>query len=102
VQPANNCVAKIEDELTDGTLQNMPNPFSGETEIRFSVPEDGKYTLTVYNYLGQEVSTLFNAEAVTGSSYSVMFDGSNFDAGIYTYTLRSANTNETRRMNLVK
>jgi hypothetical protein len=60
------------------------------------------YTLTVYNYLGQEVATLFNAEATTGSTYSVTFDGSNHDAGIYTYTLRSANASETRRMNLVK
>jgi hypothetical protein len=58
--------------------------------------------LTVYNYLGQEVATLFNAEAATGSTYSVTFDGSNFESGIYTYTLRSANVNETRRMNLVK
>ena len=102
VQPANGCVSRIEDEAADGLLQNIPNPFTGQTEIRFNVPEDGNYTLTVYNYLGQEVTTLFNAEATTGSVYSVMFEGSNLGAGIYTYTLRSANTNETRRMNLVK
>jgi len=103
VQPANGCVAKIDDsEMGDGLIQNIPNPFTGQTEIRFNVPEDGNYTLTVYNYLGQEVATLFNAEATTGSLYSVTFDGSNYDAGIYTYTLRSANTSETRRMNLAK
>ena len=103
VQPANGCVAKIDDsELADGLIQNVPNPFTEQTEIRFSVPEDGKYTLTVYNYLGQEVATLFNAEAVTGSTYSVTFDGSNLGAGIYTYTLSGANMNTTRRMNLVK
>jgi hypothetical protein len=102
VQPSNNCVSRIEDESADGLIQNIPNPFNGETEIRFTVPEDGHYTLTVYNYLGQEVKTLFNADATEGSLYSVTFDGSNLDAGIYTYTLRSANVTETRRMNLVK
>ena len=102
VQPANNCVARIEDEVTDGLIQNIPNPFTSQTEIRFTVPQDGKYTLTVYNYLGQEVATLFSEEAVSGTTYSVMFDGSNLGDGIYTYTLSGANLNETRRMNLVK
>jgi hypothetical protein len=99
----NNCSSRIDGlEMEDNTLQNIPNPFTGQTEIRFNVPEDGKYTLTVYNYLGQAVATLFNAEAATGSTYSVTFDGSNFESGIYTYTLRSANVSETRRMNLLK
>jgi hypothetical protein len=103
VQPASGCTAKIVDEPSaDDILQNIPNPFTGQTEIRFSVPEDGKYTLTVRNYLGQEVATLFDAEAVTGSTYSVTFDGSNLGAGIYTYSLKGASMNETRRMNLVK
>jgi len=107
VQPSNtqnqSCTSRIEGmELAGDALQNIPNPFTSQTEIRFSVPEDGKYTLTVYNYLGQEVATLFNAEAATGSTYSVTFDGGNFESGIYTYTLRSSTVSETRRMNLVK
>jgi len=107
VQPSNTqnqaCESRIEgSSLAGDALVNIPNPFTGQTEIRFSVPEDGKYTLVVYNYLGQEVTTLFNGEAAAGSMYSVMFDGSNLEGGIYTYTLRSANVSETRRMNLVK
>jgi hypothetical protein len=102
VHPANGCVSRIEDQSASGLLQNFPNPFTGETEIRFSVPEDGKYALTLYNYLGQEVATLFNGEAATGSVYSVMFDGSSLGAGIYTYTLRGADMVETRKMNLIK
>jgi hypothetical protein len=104
VQPSNStsCTQRIDGNIEADVLQNLPNPFTGQTEIRFSVPEDGNYTLTVYNYLGQKVTTLFNGEAATGSMYSVMFDGNNYEAGIYTYTLTGANTNETRRMNLVK
>src|SRR5262249_51974548 len=102
VHPNNGCVARIDDKSADGLMQNIPNPFTGQTEIRFSVPEDGHYTLTVYNYLGQTIKTLFDADATAGSPYSVTFDGNDMDAGIYTYTLRSANTTETRRMNLVK
>jgi hypothetical protein len=107
VQPSNTqnqaCTARIEGStLSNDVLVNIPNPFTGQTEIRFSVPESGNYILLVYNYLGQEVATLFNGEASTGSLYSVMFDGSNFETGIYTYALRGANVNETRRMNLIR
>jgi subtilisin-like proprotein convertase family protein len=103
VQPANGCVSRIEDETAaDGLLQNIPNPFTGETEIRFSVPQDGKYTLRVFNYLGQTVETLFDEEALAGSVYSVKFNGNNHDNGIYTYTLTGNNTNESRRMNLIR
>jgi len=102
VQPANGCTARIEDHSVDGLMQNIPNPFSGQTEIRFSVPEDGHYTLKLYNYLGQAVTTLFNADAEAGTTYSVMFDGSDLGQGIYTYTLSGGSMNETRRMNLVR
>src|SRR5258706_4788567 len=79
----NNCTQRVEGTGAEGEmLQNIPNPFTGQTEIRFNVPEDGLYTLKVYNYLGQEVTTLFNEEATAGAVYSVTFDGSNLGAGI--------------------
>jgi hypothetical protein len=56
----------------------------------------------VYNYLGQEVSTLFNEEATAGTDYKVKFDGSNMQSGIYTYILSNENFRATKRMNLVK
>ena len=106
VQPSaqqnQSCTLRMEEgSLERDALQNIPNPFSGQTEIRFSVPQDGQYTLKVYNYLGQEVTTLFQGEASTGTRYSVMFDGSHHESGIYTYSLTGANVSETRRMNLV-
>ena len=102
VQPANNCVSRADDIAAGEILQNMPNPFTGQTEIRFTVPQDGMYTLMVYNYLGQEVATLFNGEAAQGSVYSVIFDGSNLEPGIYTYTLIGADISRSQRMSLVK
>jgi hypothetical protein len=88
--------------MSNELLQNVPNPFNGQTEIGFTVPEDGHYTLKVYNYLGQEVSTLFNEDAVTGTDYKVKFDGSGMQSGIYMYTLSSDNFRATKKMNLIK
>jgi hypothetical protein len=102
-QQSQSCVVRMQGSLLgEELLQNIPNPFTGQTEIRFIVPEDGKYTLKVYNYLGQEVTTLFNGEAAADFEYMVIFDGTNYQAGIYTYTLSGVNVNETRRMNLIR
>jgi hypothetical protein len=89
--------------LSNELLQNIPNPFNGQTEIGFTVPENGHYTLKVYNYLGQEVSTLFNEEATADKDYKVQFDGSAFMSGIYLYTLSGDNNfRATKRMILIK
>jgi hypothetical protein len=98
------CTAKelMSDGTGDELLQNIPNPFAGQTEIGFTVPADGKYTLKVYNYVGEEVATLFDSDAVEGESYKVKFDGSALQSGIYLYTLSGDEFRATRRMNIIK
>jgi len=98
------CTARELEEagMINDLLQNIPNPFTGQTEIGFTVPEDGHYTLKVYNYLGEEVATLFNEEAVAGTDYKVTFDGNKLQSGIYLYTLTNGDFRATKRMNILK
>jgi hypothetical protein len=106
IQPSSSSGCGARELEADGTssdlLQNVPNPFNGETEIGFTVPEDGHYTLKVYNYLGEEVAMLFNEDVMGGNSYKVKFDGSKLESGIYMYTLSSDSFRATKRMNLIK
>lgn len=37
--------------------QNYPNPFSGETEIAFNLPEEAKVKITIYNVCGETILT---------------------------------------------
>ena len=46
---------------------NVPNPFSGATEIRFALPEAQEVTLEVYDLLGRRVALLADAEPMTAS-----------------------------------
>jgi hypothetical protein len=81
--------------------QNFPNPFNPSTEIRFSVAEAGRVTLSIFNLLGQKISTVVDDEFAPGS-YTTRFDGGSFASGIYIYRLQTKNFVQDRKMVLVK
>lgn len=81
--------------------QNYPNPFNPSTMIKFAVANSGLTTLKVYNMLGQEVATLVNDNLQAGT-YTVDFNASNLNSGIYVYELRSGAVKIAKKMMLVK
>jgi hypothetical protein len=68
--------------------QNYPNPFNPTTSIKFSVPQASVVTITVYDILGREVTTLVNGNYVAGF-YTVPFNASNLASGVYIYRMNS-------------
>jgi hypothetical protein len=81
--------------------QNYPNPFNPSTNIKFSVPASGRYSLRVLNLLGQEVAEVFNKELFAGT-HTVGFDASALPSGIYIYTLTGQNAQLSKAMMLIK
>ena len=81
--------------------QNYPNPFNPSTIIHFSVPAQGYVNLSVYNILGQKVSTLVDG-VVDAGWREVRFSGDNLANGVYVYVLRAGSFSETKRMVLLK
>lgn len=81
--------------------QNYPNPFNPSTEIRFSLADAGNVKLTIYNLLGQEVSTLINGFKEAGT-HIVNFDASGLTSGAYFYKIETPFFNQTKKMILSK
>ena len=81
--------------------QNFPNPFNPVTRINYSIPNNSYVVISVYNILGELVSTLVN-EYKSSGSYELKFDGSNLSSGIYIYTIKSGMNFETKKMLLIK
>ncbi|MCA0387272.1 MAG: choice-of-anchor A family protein [Bacteroidetes bacterium] len=80
---------------------NYPNPFNPETVIEFSVPLKENVDLSVYNVLGELVSTLATGELEAGR-YSVKFDAQQLPSGIYIYRLSSGTNVISKKMILMK
>ncbi|HRE42104.1 MAG TPA: choice-of-anchor J domain-containing protein [Ignavibacteria bacterium] len=81
--------------------QNFPNPFNPRTDITFSIPNNTKVTLKVYDISGKEVMTLVNGEYSPGK-YLVTFNGTNLASGVYLYEIIAGNFKQTNKMLLVK
>ncbi|HXK49034.1 MAG TPA: T9SS type A sorting domain-containing protein [Clostridiales bacterium] len=81
--------------------QNYPNPFNPATEIKFSLADDSKVNLSVYNTKGQLVKTLFEGKKEKGY-HTVNFDASGLNSGVYYYKLTVNGKAETRKMIMLK
>lgn len=86
--------------------QNYPNPFNPKTNIRFSLPENAKVDLKIYNALGQTVKTLVNTNFASGS-HVVEWNGTDANgklvsSGVYFYQLKSENFTQTKKMLFLK
>jgi hypothetical protein len=81
--------------------QNYPNPFNPTTNIEFSIPKLSNVNLTIYNQLGQVVTTLVN-EALPPKSYSVDWNAGDLPSGIYFYRITAGDFSETKKMILTR
>jgi hypothetical protein len=87
--------------LVFNLYQNYPNPFNPSTIIKYSIPKTSKVKLTLFNLLGEEVTTLVNEEKNAGY-HQVDFNANNLPSGIYFYQLKTNSYVETKKMILLK
>lgn len=96
-------------ELTKGFKleQNYPNPFNPTTSIKFRLSSFEIVTLTVYNFLGEQVAILVNEQKSPGV-YEVKFsvrslrNATNLSSGVYYYRITAGNFSQTRKMMMLK
>jgi len=81
--------------------QNYPNPFSGKTTIKYSLPSKGKVTIKVYDFAGRYVNTLVN-KAQNKGTYEIDFSVPCYFDTHFFYTFYFDNYFLTRQMLMVK
>ncbi len=78
-------------------FQNYPNPFNPETIITFTIPENGRVKLDIYNMLGEHINTLVD-KSMSRGTHSYVFNGSKFAAGVYYYKLLFEQSFKVKKM----
>ena len=83
--------------------QNYPNPFNPQTNINYSLKENGFVTLKIFNILGRKIVTLVNGTQNDGN-YKISFDADKYSisSGIYYYELNVNNFHSVKKMILIK
>lgn len=81
--------------------QNFPNPFNPSTRIQFSIAEDSRVDIVIYDILGREVMHPLS-ENKTKGVYNIDIDVVGLSAGIYFYELRAGSNRVMKKMTLLK
>ncbi|MFO7722524.1 MAG: GEVED domain-containing protein, partial [Bacteroidales bacterium] len=76
--------------------QNIPNPATGTTSIRFDIPRDGQIRLGVMNLVGQTV--FLTEQTFSVGEHQIDLDISNLAAGVYQYFIEFNGYRLTRKM----
>ena len=85
-------------DIKFSVAQNIPNPFTENTEIFYAAASAGKIEFSVYNMLGIKVFNKFS-DAQKGTN-TIMFNSKNMSSGIYFYNIsnQTKTTTVTKRM----
>ncbi len=80
--------------------QNYPNPFTGVTNVSYSISRSDKVDLVIYDVFGNEIDRLVS-EYQEKDTYIVPFEANDLPGGIYFYKLVVGNrVVQTRKMML--
>ena len=89
------------------TLSNPhPNPFNSSCVIEYSLPHRARTAITIYNILGQEITTLVD-ETKPAGDHTVYWNGTDESgktvaSGIYLYTMTAGEFVASRKLVLMK
>ncbi len=86
--------------------QNYPNPFNASTVIEFELAKPGPVKLEIYNILGKKVAVLLDKHLPAGA-HRAEWDGTDQNghalvSGVYFYRLAIDDSEQTRKMVLLK
>ena len=78
-----------------------PNPFNPSTSISLNISDAGNVNVSVYNLMGQVVSTL-TGDYMNAGNYTLTWDASDVVSGMYLIRAETAGYVSTQKLLLIK
>lgn len=85
----------------DAQVKIMPNPVTNIARIQYNIAQEGAVQVAVFDMKGNQVAVVANGTQASGM-HTVEFNSSNLSAGFYYLTVRTANSQTTERLVIVK
>lgn len=82
-------------------LNNYPNPFNPQTNIRFEIPNSGHVSLDIFDIQGKKVASLFDGSSEAGQ-HDIVWNATSRPSGIYFCRLTTENETISRLITLLK
>lgn len=77
--------------------QNYPNPFNPQTQIGFTLAAPGEIEVSIFNVLGQKITTLFAGKKEAGD-HTLSFNAQGLPGGVYIYRIVADKFSAARKM----
>lgn len=98
VSPTLVATATDEVDLGSANLVVYPNPFTGSTKIRYTLPSNQMTSIQVYSAIGQLVATPLPQQTQTSGIHEMDFQAENLPAGLYFLVLQTGATRRAERL----
>lgn len=88
-------------DITNSKINSVnvfPNPATSNVSITFNIVEKNKVSITVYDILGNTVSTLSQSNDFEKGNNVITLNTSNLSSGIYTIALEVNGSKETKKL----
>jgi hypothetical protein len=83
-------------------LQNVPNPFSGHTQIGYQLDHPARITISITDLSGKEVGQINEGKKAEGT-HQADFNNAKLSPGIYFYSLiMDGAVSDTRKMSIIR
>ncbi|MBN2103597.1 endo alpha-1,4 polygalactosaminidase [bacterium] len=82
-------------------LHNYPNPFNGQTTIRYQLSAGSRVKVRIVDILGREIEVLVD-EGQPAGRYRIHWDASGVPSGIYFYEITDGDYHAVKKMELMK
>jgi len=77
-------------KVHSNSINIYPSPATNIVNINFGVKSAGTVTMSVYDMLGKNISTIINNENMEQGEYNKQFDASNLPSGVYKLIMNSS------------
>ncbi|MEP2510150.1 MAG: T9SS type A sorting domain-containing protein, partial [Reichenbachiella sp.] len=94
---ANQLTDELPEENMDAVLF-YPNPFNNEVSLTFTLREEQKVSLSVYNQMGAKVVDLVQDNSLSLGSHKITWNSEQMPSGLYLFRLGIGNEATTYRI----